>query len=712
MSDVLFEIGTEELPATNLAELFESGGENALETRLKKILEEHRLSFKECRVFATSRRLVFRLTDVPSTQIAKDQFTKLLSKEEAYSAEGKPQDKFLMILEKRGVSVSDTVISDVNGKATVFIKKAETRAPATTVLPEVFKTLLKTIPFPKKMKWGLRWEDGSDFSFPRPVRSLLCLYGDKPVKFKVDRLQASAHTIIFSKAQRKSYPIKSGAAYFALLKSKGIILDPSERKQKIKRDLEKLASSLGGRLHEDPFLMNEVNYLVESPDYVSAPFDREFLKLPLEVLTVSMARKQRIFGVLNKKGEVIPYFLAVLDGKATAAEKKIISTNCENILHAKLKDSLFFFKEDTKVPLDKKREELKGLIFLKGAGSMLDKSDRLVNLAKKLKDEFSLSEATQKNLERAAILCKSDLLTQMVGEFPELQGVMGRYYAKENGESEETALIIGEHYLPRTVSDHLPQTPEAGVLSILDKCDLIAACFGLGLEPSSSLDPYGLRRSASAVIKIALAKQIHFSLRRLLEGVKKELGAFISKEKEAQLTVRLENFFRDRFKAVLLDAGHKREDLIEAVLASGFDDLHATSVKLGALSAVIDQPSFLEAAKVVERTVNILKGNKEPLPTSIDPSLFTEELERQVYAAYEQYKSSILEAAASRDYGRATSLYAKAFFAILGEFFEKVFVYAEDVNVRKNRLALLQAVKNLYTEKIADLSKIRLNPPV
>lgn len=710
-ADVLFEIGTEELPATHLAELFESGGENLFETRLRKILDEHRLSLEDCKVFATPRRLVFWLVGVPPTQTSRDQLTKLLSKEEAYLPDGRPNEKLLLILRKKGALLSETVISELNGKPYVFIKKAETELPTVQVLPDVFKTLLKTLPFPKKMKWGIRWEDGSDLVFPRPIRSLVCLYGEKPVLFDIGELSVSNRTVIFLKSERNSYPVNGIPSYFAFLKAQGIMLDQTERKKEMKAELETMASSLGGRLYDDPHLLNEVNYLVESPDFVSAPFDKEFLKLPLEVLTISMARKQRIFGVLNKKDEVVPYFLAVLDGKTPAADKKQISHNCESILQAKLKDSLFFYKEDTKVRLDQKRGDLAGLIFLKGAGSMLEKSDRLKRLSEKLKTEFCLPDAAQTALERAAYLCKSDLLTQMVGEFPELQGIMGRYYAKESGENDETALAIGDHYLPRTAQDRLPKTLAAGILSILDKCDLITACFGLGLEPSSSLDPYGLRRSGSAVIKIALKHQIHFSLRRLLEETKAELDPFILKGKGTELLPRLEAFFKDRFKAALLDYGHTREDLIDAVLASGSDRLYETMVKIHSLSTILEQASFIQAAKVVERTVNILKGNKESLPDRIDPSLFTEDLESQVWTEYERYQSSIAEAAQSGDYKFATSLYAKAFFDILGRFFEKVFVYAEDQNVRQNRLALLQKVKNLYTDRIADLSKVHLNPP-
>ena len=703
--DVLFEIGTEELPATNLADIFESvapGGVNPLADKLAKILTEKRIALAECRVWATPRRLVFHAKSVAPAQAAKDVLTRLLPKEESFGPDGKPTEKLLMILKHRAADPKDVELGEQNKREYSFLRKAEPAAKTAAVLPGIFESLVKSLGFPKNMKW-----DDSGLYFPRPVRSCLCLYGDKLVPVKAGHTRSKGDIVIFSGAKRARVKVGSVDAYFRALEKAGILLDPAVRKTKIREALEKLAQSLQVKLYDDPFLLNEVNFLVERPTVLSAPFGEEFLKLPLEVLTVSMARKQRIFGVLDAKGAVQPRFLAVLDGQKSEKAKKGISKNIENILHAKLQDSLFFFREDVKIPLEKKRAELKTLVFLKGAGTMFEKSDRLAALSRKLKNVFELPEHDQQVLERAADLCKADLLSQMVGEFPELQGIIGKYYAIENGETESVALAIGEQYLPRTASDKLPQTKAGSVLSLLDKTDLIAACFGLGMEPSSSLDPYGLRRSAVAVMKITLDKKLDYSLKTVVAEVTAGLGPFVQEKNAAALGGKLEAFFKDRFKALLAERGHS-EELVEAVMAAGFERPYETFQRVEAMAHVVPDESFTQTWKVIERTTNILKGNKEALPERPDPAVFAEELERQVFARYEASHEAIREAIRARDFRRATSLYAEAFFAILEQFFEKVFVNAEDLNVRKNRLSLLRAVRDLYAREVADLSKIRL----
>ncbi len=704
--DLLFEIGCEELPATNLADIFESSGENALVVKFKKVLEESRIGYGDARVLATPRRLVFIASSVAAKQLPKDQLTKLVSKQEAYDASGQPTEKLLTILKHRNASPSELITQDFQGKEMVFIKKAEAVQGTEKVADVIFKALLKSLAFPKNMKWGDRWEDGSDIFFPRPIRHLACLYGEKALSFKIGTMKAEPKTRIFSKGERKSYPVKSVAAYFALLKKQNVVLDPAERKKTISGLLASASGQSKGRLYDDPFLLNEVNFLVENPAVVSAPFGGEFLKLPLEVLTVSMARKQRIFGLVNNQNEVMPYFLGVLDGAVSAQERKTISQNMENILQAKLQDSLFFYREDSKISLEKKRAELKDLVFLKGAGSMLEKSDRLVALAKKISFDVD-----KKTLERAAYLSKSDLLTQMVGEFPELQGIIGKYYAIGNGENPHVAAAIGEQYLPRTIHDQMPATQCGKILSLLDKLDLIVACFGLGMEPSSSADPYGLRRSATAILKILIQGGISCTLSQLIDESKKELGSYILKDKEAQLNPKLMAFFKDRFKALLADKDLP-EDLLDAVMNSRFDSPYEAARRAEAIAKLRRKDEFIKSTKVVERLANILKGNKEQLPAAVEPGLFGKGpegvVEGAVFERYEAFKGRLGQAQQQADYALATSLYAEAFFDILNEFFEKVFVNSEDLNVRKNRLCLLKTVKELYTKEIADLSKIQL----
>lgn len=712
LKELVFEIGTEELPATNLADIFESlpagqagssgGADNVLLEKWKKTFKDNRISHGTANVWATPRRLVFTLSGVAPFQEKHDQLTRVMTKAEAYGADGKATEKFLTILKHRNVAVEDTVVQDAAGKETVFIKKAESVRKTASVLPELLEAFVKTLSFPKNMKW-----DDSGVYFPRPIRHTLCFFGGDAVKFKIGRTRSSERVWVFSKGKRSSFSASDAASYFRILKKQGVILDPQERKKAIQTILEKLAKTHHAKLYDDPFLLNEVNFLVENPQGIAAPFDAEFLKLPPEVLTVSMARKQRIFGLIDKDGGVEPRFLAVMDGAATEKEKKVICQNYENILHAKLKDSLFFYKEDLKVPLEKKREELKNLIFLKGAGSMHEKSVRLESLALLLSEALGLSEEEFKNLERACFLSKCDLLTQMVGEFPELQGVMGKYYAAAGREKDAVASAIGEQYLPRTAADRLPATKTGALLSMLDKVDLVTACFGLGLEPTSSLDPYGLRRSATAVLKIILDQKLEFSLEKLLRDSEGRAKAFVQREETGRLQKKIQAFFRDRFKALLADKGY-REDLVEAAMTSRFDSPYEVYQRVHALSQFSGKSSFLNACKVVERTHNILKGNKEQLPLKPDSALFAESLEHAVMEKLQRNEQAILNAKKGGDLALATSLYAEAFFDILNEFFDKVFINADDLNVRKNRLSLLKAIKELYTGDIADLSKIQV----
>ena len=702
LKDILFELGTEELPATSLADIFESPGENILEVKFKKLLEAYRIDVTSCRVRATGRRLVFFAQGAQDAQRPRAEMIKILPKESAFGADGQPTEKFLSILKHRGFTLNESVVSGHLGKEFVFIKQSESTRKTASCLPEIFEKLVRSLAFPKNMKW-----DDSGIVFPRPIRNALCFLGDRSLSFKIGHTRVKNETVIFSKSKRTVCAVKHIPDYFALLKKNGILLDPIERKKTIHEILIKMAQALGGQWAADPFLLNEVNFLVENPQGLWAPFDAEFLKLPAEVLTVSMARKQRLFGLVDKNGRVLPKFLAILDGKASEKDKRVISNNMEHILHAKLQDSLFFYQEDLKMPLEQKRQELTALVFLKNTGSMLEKSDRLVKLSVVLADQTHSSEQEKKDLERACYLSKADLLTQMVGEFPELQGTVGQYYALANGENSLVAQAIGEQYLPRTVQDKLPQTRCGSLLSILDKCDLITAAFTAGIEPTSSLDPYGLRRSAGAVIKIILDKKLEFSLSQLLEQF---LTVWASPRADGVKSLpKTINFFKERFKAFLTDQG-VREDLVEAALATNFSSPYETFLRVEALSEFIEDRSFAEAWKVVERTAHILKSNQAALPDVPESALFQEDLERRVFESYEKSRTAIQEAIKSRNFRLATSLYAAAFFDIVNAFFEKVFVNAEDLTVRKNRLALLCAVNRLYTAGIADLSHVHLAP--
>ncbi len=720
LRNLVFEIGTEELPATHLADIFESPAENSLKTKWEKAFENNRIEFQRAEVWATPRRLVFYLEGVASSQTPHDQLTRLMTDAEAYDDKRKPTEKFLTILKHRNVSLGQTVVEEFNAKPYVYIKKAEGVQKTVTILPRILETFVPTLSFPKNMKW-----DESGLYFARPIRSTLCFYGAQCVRYKIGSTPSDDKTFIFSKSKRSAHLVTDVSAYFRVLKKQGVCLDPEERKKMIQAILDGLAKTFHGKLYDDPFLLNEVNFLVENPQGLTAPFNEQFLKLPLEVLTVSMARKQRIFGLVGKDQNLLPRFLAIADRPMSEKQRKLISQNYENILHAKLQDSLFFYREDLKIPLEKKREELKNLIFLKNAGSMFDKSERLEQLAEFLGSQL-LSDEEVPVVKRAARFSKADLLTQMIGEFPELQGIMGRYYAKANGESESVTTAIGEQYLPRTVSDRLPSTRPGALLSMLDKADLIVACHLLDLTPTSSADPYGLRRSGAAIVKIALDKSYRFSLPQLIGKILSlhpTSHPKHSREKIEQQLCDKAGFFWDRFRGVVV-GNELGGDVVDAAMGvgkyqicEGFVEVHQRALKIEAIRReAVKRPVdtngkphyFYQACKVMERTHNILKGcDPQSLPPKPNQALFAEPLEHAVMEKFEQNEAAISNAKKEEDFAKATSLYAGAFFDILNEFFDKVFINAEDLSVRKNRLSLLKSVKELYAWDIADLSKIQ-----
>ncbi|MEI8344947.1 MAG: glycine--tRNA ligase subunit beta, partial [Candidatus Omnitrophota bacterium] len=562
---------------------------------------------------------------------------------------------------------------------------------------------------PKTMRWDLRWAGGADFCFSRPVRSFLCFYGAQTLKnVKIAGIGVGTSTRLLIKARHEQVSVRTITAYFDLLKKKGLILDPVERKNRIRTALEAAAKAAGVRLVADPMLLSEITYLTEMPQVISAVFDNAFLDLPAEVLTVSMARKQRIFGSVDAKEKLANRFFGVLDRRVTAVEQKLICDNFGSILKAKLQDSLFFFREDSKMPLEQKARALDGLIFIKNAGSMFQKSCRLVELSGLLSKSLGMSEESSARLSEAARLCKADLLTQMVGEFPELQGVMGHYYAKAQGLPQEVAMAIGQQYLPRTADDRLPDTQIAAALSLIDKVDLITTCFCLGLEPSSSADPYALRRSASAIAKITFEHHLDYSLDALLERCRVLVVADLKNPpKKADPKADVAAFIADRAKAVLAERGYAA-DLIEAVFAGGFDRLDLCASKLASLQPLTKAESFVKTCKVIERITNILKATREILPEEPDVALFQEQLERDLFQKFNESNEAIIKSKEANDVKTATDLYAAAFFDILGEFFTKVFINAEDSGIRRNRLALLKRIRGLYVDGMADLSFIKI----
>jgi glycyl-tRNA synthetase beta chain len=439
--------------------------------------------------------------------------------------------------------------------------------------------------------------------------------------------------------------------------------------------------------------------MVDSPLVFAGGFDKKFLALPKEVLIASMAKYQRVFSVL-KKGQLINKFIAVIDGPGR--DIKLIRKNYENILEAKLKDSLFFFEEDTKHTLSKQANQLKELIFQKDLGNMFEKIERLKELSLFISRKLDLKDSQRKNIGRAAELSKADLVTHMVGEFPSLQGLVGREYALKSGEEKIAAVAIGEHYLPQGMDDKLPSSDEGAVLAIADKIDNLVGFSGMMIEKiSGSFDPFGIRRNALGIIRIIKDRSFRF---KIDEAIQKAIELYGDKLKinDGEFKGKIIDFVNDRIEFLM---GEVRPiELKKAVLGSNSPDIANIFERKEVLASISNERYFLEAAKVVERTSNILKGAKGGIIGQVDKNLFKEDLEKKVWDAYLNKKELIISLINKENYKEATREYAEAFYKVLHEFFDKVLVNAEDSSLRSNRLAIMKAINALYTESIADLA--------
>ena len=455
----------------------------------------------------------------------------------------------------------------------------------------------------------------------------------------------------------------------------------------------------------DKNLLEEVNFLVKSPVLMIGDFDKKFLALPRDVLAASMSKHQRIF-TLSKDGKLVNKFTAILDakGRNIANMKKVYG----NILEARLKDSLFFYNEDIKKPLLDQTDKLKDLIFQKDLGNMFEKIQRLEALSLFISEKLNIEALKKEDIQKAAHLSKSDLLTQMVGEFPSLQGIMGMEYALKSGEKESVAIAIKEHYLPKGMDGDLPETIEGAVLAISDRIDNITGLLGSGIEPKGSFDPFGIRRNSQGLIQIIKHKGFRIDLTSLIDKAIELYncrGGFKTLPcKPEELRGRVINYIKERLEFLAPDT--KPMELKRSVLKSGCNDIAGVFKRVEALSEISAEAYFLKAAKVCERTSNILKGAKGEKIGQVNESLLKEDLEKEVWKAYSANSLAIKNLIKEEKYKEATRLYGEAFFEALHKFFDNVLVNAEDASLRQNRLAMMLAINKLYTNDVADLAML------
>lgn len=692
MNNVVLEIGTEEIPAQYM--------ENALKdlNRLaKKYLEESRIKYKEIKVYGTPRRLILFIFHIEEKQ--EDIFQKIKGPAYsiAYNKNSLPQQPALKFAQSQGINVEDLIVEDTKKGKYIFAPKSIIGQPTIGLLSQIFPKLIIGMQFPKSMRWGEK-----SLRFIRPIRWILALYGKEIIKFNIDGLDSENITYGHRLLAPQIIKISSTQEYFKKLEKNYVIIDPKIRENIIKTDIKQIIKEIGGKKIINEKLLKEIIYLVEYPNAILGKYDKKYLELPKDVLTIVMEKHQKYFPVFKNKDELLPLFIVIINNSKEYASK-IIEGN-ENVLRARLEDAKFFYQEDQKIPLEKNVDKLKSVIFQEKLGSLFDKIKRLELLCNYIADGLRVEQKVKKDLLRSAHLCKADLVTETVKEFPELQGIMGKEYAILSGERKEVAEAIFEHYLPRFSGDNLPLTKCGMILGIADKVDTIIGCFVMGLAPTGSQDPYGLRRQSRGKIAIILKNNLEISLKDIIEkslSLYKESVSVELKIDENEIVSQILSFLKQRLKNIFLEDGI-RYDVIDAVLAVDSDgDVVDIKNRIKAIEELYNQPIFRKILNSSNRVLNLSKNNEE---TDIDQLLLKEKAELNLYHNYESIYPRTKEFISNKAY--------KKVFKLLGdlcepvdEFFDQVLVMDKDKNIRKNRIALIKKIGILFNQ-VADLSKI------
>ena len=683
--DFILEIGTEEIPASYLPPALEQ-----IKKLAEKELGAQRIPFDETHAYATPRRIVLHITGVAEAQESSVKEVMGPAKAVAFDDKGKPTKAAEGFARGQGIPVKDLkVVSTPKGEYVAAVK-SEASEPTKKILPGIMPRIITTLHFPKMQRWGYL-----SLRFPRPIRWILCLYGSDVVSFELEGIKSGRLMHGHRFMAPGPFKIQDVKDYFGQVKKAKVVLDQDERRTIIVEGVAKAAEKVGGKPIPDESLVDEVTYLVEYPVIVTGTFEDRYLSLPREVLITSMRSHQRYFSVVNSRKKLMHYFITISNN--VTRDKSVVAMGNERVLRARLEDGMFFFQEDRKIPLKTRVEELKDVVFQEKLGTSWEKMERFSSLgaylAKKVEPE------SLKEVKRVAFLCKGDLVTQMVGEFADLQGVMGREYALLEGKDKTVAEGILEHYYPRYSGDRTPSTTGGAAVSIADRLDTVCGCFGIGISPTGTADPYGLRRHALAIIAILMDRGWRVSLSDLMKQSLKLLKGKIDVSQKEVLPA-LEEFFKGRLHNLFTGRGY-RHDLVSAVLEDHWADPVDAAARLEALTSFSKKADFSDLMLSFKRVMNII------------PEGFTGKVDRK--KAKEAVEKALLDSAASLGKDAAGMLekgdYLKVLNILAGmkkpvdAFFDGVMVMDKDASIQKNRLAILGTVSALFAQ-VADFRKV------
>jgi glycyl-tRNA synthetase beta chain len=694
--DLLLEIGTEEIPARFIPRALAD-----LRAAVAGRLDEAGLAPAAIRVLGTPRRLALLAEHVPEEQPERVELVLGPARKVAFDDEGKPTRAAAGFARGQGVEVGELVLEATPKGEYVAVRKRAGGIKTVDLLADVLPEVIRGIPFPKSMRWG----DG-EVRFVRPIHWIVATLGREAIHFKVGDVRSGRE----SRGHRFTHPgavkIGSPGEYVEALEAHGVIVDPADRRARIESEVHAWAATVDGRPIPDPELLEHVTFLVELPTSVRGAFDPDYLGLPRDVLITAMREHQKVFSVEGPDGNLLPYFVSILN--ISPRHHEVVVRGNERVLRARLADARFFFEEDRKRTLADRVPDLAKVLWQAKLGSIHDKVGRLERLARTLGEELGLPQDRVGAAARAAHLCKADLVTHLVGEFPNLQGIMGREYARLDGEPEDVARAIEEHYRPRHAGGPLPETDAGALLAIADKLDTLAGCFHAGLLPTATQDPYGLRRAALGVIGIL--EKFQWRL-RFDEVVKDALALFGEPEQSGWLNVLLE-FFKGRLQHLLLSLDHP-PDVVDAVISARLErkrdwDIVGVMDRVRVLAEAKKQNDFIPLATTFRRVSNIIpKGGMEPWEGFPELEGLNEHAERELLQACgDVFRSSqpLIENRRYRDLFDELRRMKDP----VDRFFEEVRVLDPDnPELRKKRLGLLHRVADLFYE-LADFSKIRV----
>ncbi len=689
MAELLLEIGTEEIPAGYL----ESGLE-AFRTLLQDFLRQQGVPVEvPLAAYGTPRRLVLIGEKVGQKQADRVEEITGPPKAVAFDASGNPTKAAKGFAAKQGVSVEALRVIQTPKGEYVHVSK-EVKGKATRdLLAEALGDIIAAIPWPKSMRWGKL-----DFSFVRPIHWVLALFDGQTIPVEIAAIRSGASTRGHRFMAPEAITVSSVREYRECLQARYVMIDPEERRQEVLRGVNEAAASVGGRIRPDPDLAQTVANLVEYPSAVCGGFDESFLRLPEPVLITPMKEHQKYFPVYGPDGRLLPHFVAV--NNTLARDPTLVKRGHERVLRARLSDAAFFFEEDRKRPLLDRLEDLKKVIYQTDLGTSWAKVERFRKVAAWI-GQVAMPEDLA-DIDLACRLCKCDLVTQMVTEFPSLQGLMGREYARLEGYPERVCRAVYEHYLPSRAGERLPSEPLGAVVGVADRIDTVSGCFAVGLEPTGTADPYALRRHVLAILRILEHTGWPIAVPDLIRKSIEVLSESIPLEQE-EVFARVMAFFRERARQWMLRRGY-RGDVIEAVLSTGLGDIRDLGARIGALQTFVGEAETFESmANTFKRVFNMVK--KQSARFQVDPRSFAVPCEADLWEAVGRVAADLARCLESKDHPGAI----KALLALrqpVAAFFDGVEIMTkESQTLQDNRIGLLQEVAELFT-KVADFSRI------